>query len=258
MKKMIITLMVLLSLTTAGLFASGSKENNSNGKETITMATNAEWPPLEYVDDDGNVVGYEVELTQALATVTDYNWEVVNVAWDGIFAGLSNGAYDGIASGVSVTEERKAAMLFCDPILVQIQSIIIPTDSKDSPKNINDLEGKTVGVLIGAIGDLLLQDSGLDIEIKSYDNIAYGIEDMLNGNLDAVVVDSLIAGEYVISNKAYNGKLVESGFAQEVGEPIAMCFPKGQEEKVAIVNQALKDLEANGTIAKLKAKYGIL
>ena len=140
MKKLIITLMVLLSLTTAGLFANGSKEKNSNGKETITMATNAEWPPLEFVDDDGNVVGYEVELTQAFATVTDYNWKIVNVAWDGIFAGMSNGAYDGLASGVSVTDERKQSMDFSDPILVQIQSIIVPSGAQNAPKNIDELE----------------------------------------------------------------------------------------------------------------------
>lgn len=257
MKKLLIALLVILTLTTATTFASGNKEKSSNGKETITMATNAEWPPLEYVNDNGDVVGYEVELVQHFADVTDYNWEVVNVAWDGIFAGMANGAYDGLATGCSVTDERKQAMDFCTPFLYMIQSIIIPTGSEKNPQDINDLVGSKVGVLIGSVGDILLQDSGLDITVKSYDNIAYGIEDMLNGNLDAVVVDSLIAGEYVVSNEAYQGKLFESGYAQEAGEPIAMAFPKG-DSKVEIVNQALLDLEANGTIAKLKAKYGIL
>lgn len=258
MKKFLITLLVILTITSTSVFASGSKEEASNGKKTITMATNAEWPPLEFVNDKGDVVGYEVELVQHFADVTDYNWKIVNVAWDGIFAGMANGAYDGLASGVSVTDERKQSMEFCDPFLYMVQSIIVPTNSKVNPKNINELEGLKVGVLIGAVGDLLLQDSGLDITIKSYDNIAYSIEDMLNGNLDAVVVDSLIAGEYVVSNKAYQDKLTESGYAQENGEPIAMCFPKGETENVNIVNQALKDLEANGTMAELKTKYGIL
>jgi polar amino acid transport system substrate-binding protein len=257
MKKLLIALLVILTLTTATTFASGQKEAE-NGKETITMATNAEWPPLEYVNDDGDVVGYEVELVQHFADVTDYNWEIVNVAWDGIFAGMANGAYDGLATGCSVTEERKLSMDFSTPFLYMIQSIIVPTDTENAPKDINDLIGSKVGVLIGSVGDILLQDSGLDITVKSYDNIAYSIEDMLNGNLDAVVVDSLIAGEYVVSNKAYQGRLFESGYAQEEGEPIAMCFPKGETEKVEIVNQALKDLEANGTMAELKTKYGIL
>jgi polar amino acid transport system substrate-binding protein len=258
MKKIIIALLVILTITSTTTFASGNKEQAANGKETIKIATNAEWPPLEFVDDNGDVVGYEVELVQHFADVTDYNWEIVNVAWDGIFAGMANGAYDGLATGVSVTEERKQSMDFCTPFLYMIQSIIVPSDSTISPENIDDLVGLKVGVLIGAVGDLILQDSGLDITIKSYDNIAYSIEDMLNGNLDAVVVDSLIAGEYVVSNKAYQGKLVESGFAQEEGEPIAMCFPKGDTEHVELVNQALLDLEANGTMAELKAKYGIL
>ncbi len=259
MKKLLITLLMLLSISTLTLFASGSKESKTdNGKETIKMATNAEWPPLEFVDDQGNVVGYEVELTEALSTVTDYNWEVVNVAWDGIFAGLANGAYDGIASGVSVTDERKQSMVFTTPILKETQAIIVAKDAINPPTNLDELVGKKVGVLIGAVGDLYLQDSGKDITIKQYDNIAFGIEDMLNGNLDAVVVDSIVAGEYVLKNENYSSKLISSGEADPIGSPIAMCFPKKDTDKAELVNKALEELEANGTIAKLKAKYGIL
>ncbi|MBK5200136.1 MAG: transporter substrate-binding domain-containing protein [Spirochaetaceae bacterium] len=259
MKKLLITLLLLLSISTLALFASGSKESKSdNGKETITMATNAEWPPLEFVDDKGKVVGYEVELTEALSTVTNYNWKVVNVAWDGIFAGMANGAYDGLASGVSVTEERKQAMIFSNPILTEAQAIIVNSGTTNPPTNLDELVGKKVGVLMGSIGDLYLQDSGKDINIKQYDNIAFSIEDMLNNNLDAVVVDSIIAGEFVLKNENYKAKLIKSGEADSVGTPIAMCFPKGDTEIVEIVNKALAELEANGTIATLKAKYGIL
>lgn len=259
MKKLLITLTLLLSITTLSIFASGSKEApTENGKKVITMATNAEWPPLEFVDDKGNVVGYEVELTQALSTVTDYEWKVVNVAWDGIFAGMANGAYDGLASGVSVTEERKKAMLFTTPILKETQTIIVKSNATNPPTNLDELVGKKVGVLMGSVGDLFLQDSGKDIIIKQYDNIAFGIEDMLNNNLDAVVVDSIVAGEYVLTNDNYKGKLITSGQADTVGNPIAMAFPKGEMEKVEMVNKALAELEANGTIATLKAKYGIL
>lgn len=259
MKKLLITLLLLLSISTLTVFASGSKESKSdNGKKTITMATNAEWPPLEYVDDKGKVVGYEVELTEALATVTDYNWKIVNVSWDGIFAGMANGAYDGLASGVSITEERKKAMVFTTPILTETQTIIVPAKATNPPTNLEELVGKKVGVLIGSIGDLYLQDSGKDIIIKQYDNIAFGIEDMINGNLDAVVVDKIIAGEYVLKNENYKGKLISSGEADPVGTPIAMCFPKKDTDKVELVNKALAELEANGTIATLKAKYGIL
>ncbi len=257
MKKTLITLMMILAFTSTVVFAQGSKETEEESK-VITMATNAEWPPLEFVDEDGNITGFEMELLQKFSEVSDYTFTPINIAWDGIFAGLANGAYDGIASGVSVTEERKSAMEFTTPFLVVTQSIIVPTDTGFEAAKIDELEGKKVGVQIGTTGDLMLQDSGYDVIIKSYDSIALAVEDLLNGNLDAVVTDSVVAGEYVLGNDAFKGKLKVSGTSEENVEPIAMCFPKGDTMHVEIVNNALKALEDNGTMDELKAKWGIL
>lgn len=107
MKKCILIAFLLLTITINGTFANGSKETQEDEK-IVHMASHCEWPPLEFVDKNGDIVGFEIDLVHALGEVTGYTFDIKNVAWDGIFAGMANGAYDGIASGVSVTEERKS------------------------------------------------------------------------------------------------------------------------------------------------------
>ncbi len=258
MKKIFIALMFALSITMSTVVAQGTKEASADDSHIIVMASNCEWPPLEFVDEYGDIVGFEIDLLKELEGVTDYTFEVKNVSWDGIFAGLANGAYDGVISGVSVTDERKQAMSFSDVFLEIKQSIITLSDNQNPSTGLDELVNKKAGVLIGSTSDLLLQDSGLDIDIMSYDSIALAVEDLINGNLDAVLTDSVVAGEYVLSNKAFEGKLQITGDLEGISEPVAMCFNKGDSFHTEIVNAGLKELEKNGTLNALKEKWAIL
>ncbi len=252
MKKNLLLLLGLLTILNFNIYANGQKEAN-----VLTVASNCEWPPLEFVDANGDLAGFEIELLAALETVTDYKFEVTNVAWDGIFAGLANGAYDLVASGVSVTEERKPKMDFSTPIIEITQSIIAPTD-ETGLKKLNELKNKKIGVQIGTTGHIVLLDNeDLNIEIKAYDNVALAIEDLINGNLDGVVTDSVVASDYVVLNDGYKDKIKITGIASDEKEPIAMAFKKGNSETLKIVNDGLQALEDNGELAKLKAKWNL-
>ena len=181
---------------------------------------------------------------------------VRNVAWDGIFAGLANGAYDAVASGVTILEERKAIMDFTTPILEVTQAIVV----KKSSAPITDesgLEGKKVGVQIGTTGHFAAEKiSG--VSISAYDEIGLAVEDLLNGNLDAVVADSVIAADYVVTNDSYSGTLAISGEVAGDLEQIALAVRKGETELLNILNEQIAALEADGTIDQLKKKWGIL
>jgi len=258
MKKFTIMLALGLALIMNGIFANGSAEQTTTENKVVHIASNCEWPPLEFVDAEGNIVGFEIDLLKSLEDVTGYTFEVKNVAWDGIFAGMANGAYDGVASGVSVTDERKNVMDFSTTILNVTQSIISPKSTKNPAMNAQDLSGKKVGVLIGSTGDLFLQDSGIDVDIKAYDDVASSIEDLINGNLDYAVTDSIVASEYVLQNENYKAKLEITGQAGDVAEPIAFAFSKGDSFHVNLVNDGLKTLEENGTIDALKSKWKLI
>lgn len=243
-------IVLILLVTFSVLWAAGSKE-----KDAYVFAADATWPPLEYIDETGNLVGFEVDLVVAIGDAVGQKFVVKNIPWDTIFAGLANGAYDAVSSGVTVTEERKAVMDFSHPILNVGQVVIVRTAQAASIKGIANLSGKRVGVQIGTTGDFALDD--YPVQRRAYDDIGLAIEDMMNGNLDAVVCDSLIASDFVLANKNYQGKMVV------VGEPfteedIAIAVQKGNSKLLNYINEGLQIIEENGTLAALKAKWDIL
>ncbi|MGI6432513.1 MAG: transporter substrate-binding domain-containing protein [Sphaerochaetaceae bacterium] len=250
MKKIVV--LALVGLVACGLlFAGGSKE-----KGGYVFGSDATWPPLEFVDESGTLAGFEVDLVAELSKAAGVPMSVRNVAWDGIFAGLANGAYDAVASGVSVTEERKAAMDFTTPILEVTQSIIMNASSTPAVDG-EALQGKVVGVQIGTTGHFAVEKLA-GVSVKAYDDIGLAVEDLLNKNLDAAVADSLIASDFVLENPNYAGKLVVTGTVAAETEQIAIAVKKGNSAFLTLLNDTLKKLEQDGTIAALKAKWNIL
>lgn len=245
----------LLCLCGIGIvFAGGASEKATQGKVYV-FAADATWPPLEFVDDQGNLTGFEVELMPAIGKEVGVNMTVKNIPWDTIFAGLANGAYDGVSSGVTVTEERKQTMAFSTPILSNGQVVIIRSSDSSKVASIKDLTGKKIGVQIGTTGDFSLENYKVDA--KRYDDIGLAIEDMLNGNVDACVCDSLIASDFVLSNENYKGRLSIAGepFTQE---DIAIAVKKDNTALLKLVNDGLAAMEKDGSLAELKKKWNIL
>lgn len=250
MKKYALIAIVML-LVPFMAFAGGAEE-----KEEYVFATDATWPPFEYIDEQGNLTGFEVELVPMIGEAVGKTFIVQNIPWDTIFAGLRNGQYDGVASGVTITEERKATIDFSTPINNQGQVLIIKTEDAASISSIDDLpEGAKVGVQIGTTGDFALE--AYPVEIRRYDDIGLAIEDMLNDNLDGAVCDSLIASDFVLKNENYADLLVVAG-EPFTAEEIAIGVQKGNTELLDLINEGLAILMENGQFDELKAKWGII
>lgn len=249
--KKILTLVLVAALALSAVFAGGSKEVAE--KDEYIFGTDATWAPFEFIDENGNLTGFDVELVSLIGEKVGKNFVAKNIAWDTIFAGLLNGQYDGVASGVTVTEERKQTIDFSTTYATVGQVVLVPTES--SLTGIDDLAGKAVGVQIGTTGDLALDE--YDTNTKRYDDITLAVKDMINGNLDACVCDSLIAGEMLKNNADYAAKL------KVVGEPFtaeeyAIGVKKGNTELLNLINEGLKIAEEDGSLAELKAKWGII
>ncbi len=248
MKKSLTVLIIVLSIFM--LFSCSKKDA---AEKVYVFATDATWPPLEYIDESGNLTGFEVELVPMIGEKVGVKMVAKNIPWDTIFAGLANGQYDGVASGVSVTEDRKKTMDFSTPILEAGQVIIVKKDS--TVKGIDDIKGLKVGVQIGTTGDLVLDN--YDVVRKQYDDIGLALQDMLNSNLDACVCDSLIASDFVLANPNYSDKLKVAGSAF-TQEDIAIAVKKGNKELLDLINKGLSELKADGSYDKLKAKWNLL
>lgn len=247
MKKL--TAILLMALCAFTAFAGGASEDDG----VYVFAADATWPPFEFVDENGNLTGFEVELMPLIGEHVGVEMVVENIAWDTIFAGLANGQYDGVASGVTVTEERKQTMDFSMPIASQGQVVVV---LQDSPiQSADDLNGKKVGVQIGTTGDFALDN--YDVDRRQYDDIGLAIQDMINGNLDACVCDSIIASDFVLANENYKGMLRVAG-EPFTDEEIAIAVKKGNTELLDLINQGLEAMMADGSFDELKAKWNIL
>jgi len=146
-------------------------------------------------------------------------------------------------------------MDFSTPILTAGQVVIIRSSDSSKVKGIDDLGGKKIGVQIGTTGDFSLEN--YPVQRKAYDDIGLAIEDLLNGNVDAAVCDSLIASDFVLANENYKNRLVVAG-APFTEEDIAIAVQKGNKTLLDLINKGLEVAKADGSFDALKKKWNLL
>ena len=220
----------------------------SGETETIRVATDATWPPFEYVDTDtSEIVGFDIDLFNAIADKAGIDVEFVNVEWDPLLAGVAQGTYDAAISSVTIKEERKDKMDFSDPYYVAGQIIVSKTDTDIT--GAAGLVGKTVGVQSGTTGDD--EVSAMEgVTVTGYDEIGMAFVALLNGQIDAVVCDTPVASGYV--SKYDTLKTVGEVLTTE---EYGIAMPKGSDELMAKINKALAEVEADGVIEDLVDKW---
>lgn len=123
---------VLRTLTTACALLVAMSLSAMAAPRTIKVATDATWPPMEMVDANKKIVGYDIDFLTAVAKEAGVTVEFKNTAWDGIFAGLDSGQYDAIISSVTITNERKAKYDFTEPYTSIGQILVVPKTDKTS------------------------------------------------------------------------------------------------------------------------------
>jgi len=240
----------LVLLAASVVFAGGQKDAD-DGTARITVASDATWPPMEFVDATGVIVGFDIDLLNAVAEAGGFEVEVQNTAWDGIFAGLANGDYDAVISSVTITEERQRTMAFSTPYINAGQVLIVPAGS--SAKNLSDLSGQQVGAQIGTTGAFEIEKVA-GVTLLTYDEIGLAVEDLANGRISGVVCDSPIAADYVLQNDNYSNKLQIAGdpFTEEF---FGIAVQKGNEEVLEMINAGLQVILNDGTVEDLKDKW---
>jgi polar amino acid transport system substrate-binding protein len=250
MHKRLIIALLLFAVLGGLVFAGGRKES---GK--IVIATDATFPPMEMVDTNKNIVGYDIDLMTAAAKAAGFTVEFKNTAWDGIFAGLDNGKYDAVMSSVTITDERKGTMDFSMPYFNAGQILAVRADTSGVMK-IADLTGKTVGAQIGTTGAFEIDKvkAASKITAKTYDEIGLAFEDLANGRIDGVVVDTPTAASYALQNDKYKGKIKTVG-APMTEEFYGVAVKKGNAKVLDAINAGLKKVLDGDLTKKLEDKW---
>lgn len=224
------------------------KSNNDSQQATLTVVTNAEFPPYEYKEGD-EVIGIDAEVAKAIADKLGMKLEIVDTKFDSIIPGVQSGKYDMGMAGMTVTPEREKNVAFSDSYATGIQSIIVKEDS--DIKSVDDLSSSTkIGVQLGTTGDIKAKDDFGADAVAEMDKGADAVQALLAGKIDCVIIDNEPAKAFVKANEGL--KILDTAYAQE---DYAICFAKDNTELKDKVNAALKELIADGTVQKIVDKY---
>ncbi|MCL1865428.1 MAG: basic amino acid ABC transporter substrate-binding protein [Spirochaetes bacterium] len=249
-KKSILLLLIFV-LSMFCIFSACKKEQASNTKK-IVVATDATWPPMEYIDADRNIVGFDIDILKAAGQEGGFEVEFTNQQWDGIFAGLAGGKYDAIISSLTITDERKKTMDFTIPYVTCGQILVVKKEN-NSVTNLSQLEGKKVGVQGNTTGALEVRKYK-KITLKEYDEIGLAVEDLANDRIDAVVCDNPIAADYVLQNQKFKPILKMTGDIFTV-EQYGIAVHKGNNAVLELINSGLKKVQEKGIDKELEKKW---
>jgi len=219
------------------------------GKLVVLM--DATFRPMEFKDESGNIVGFDVDVADAFAKSLGVKLEVQNINWDGIFVGLQQSKGDMILSSVTITDERKKEMAFSQPYYAAGQMIVVPADNT-TIKGPNDLKGKTVAVQIDTTGQEAAEKIG-GLDIRKFDG---GAETMLaveQGKVDAGVIDAMVALDFVKNHPKV--KVVDR--KPFTSEDLGAAFRKDSEDLVKAFNDFVAAAKKDGTYDKILQKWGM-
>lgn len=214
----------------------------------LSVGAEVGYPPFEDFAEDGTTpIGFDVDIIEAVGEKLGLDVNIINTAWDGIFAGIGVN-YDVACSAVTITPERKETMLFSDPYINNYQAVVLPADSDKTIESFNDLDGMTIALQKETTSDILMSDykstGTIDIQIVANEKITSCFTQLQNGEVDAVVVDSTVADGFINSSDDFRIAYED----QEEAEQFGIAMAKDNDGLKTAIDQALKELEEEGFI----------
>ena len=216
---------------------------------TWTVGTEPAYPPFEAIGDGGELEGSDIALMTALGEQAGYEVQFESLPFDGLIPSLQAGTIDAAISGMTITEERAETVDFSRPYFRAGLAIAVAEDDTEIA-SIDDLEGKTIAVQIGTTG--AEQAEGVEgAKIVTFDSAPLALQELANGNADAVINDGPVTLDAIASGNVSGVKVVGELVTEEF---YGIALPQDSENTAAI-NDAFAELLANGTYAEIYQKW---
>jgi len=249
--KKILKSVLALSVAAIMLLAFAGCGEQTKTETKIVMATNAEFPPFEFIAADGNGLcgefdGIDIAIANEIAKDLGATLEVSNMDFNSIIPAVQAGKADFGIAGMTVDADRLENVDFSEPYWVAVQTIILKGDNTDII-NVESLKGKKVGVVTGYTGDLALSEVE-GINLSRYQKGIDAVQDLKNGKIDAAVIDSPTAASFIAKNPELKGVTDDTFFETE---EYAVAIKKGNKELLDKINQTVKRLKDSGEISKI-------
>ncbi len=231
-------------------------DDSGNPASKLVVATDATLPPMTFINDANQIDGFEKDLLAELAKEAGFEYELINVEWNGLFGGLITKKYDLVISSVTILEERKKKMAFSAPYLKSGLSLVVRRDS-EGIASLKDIKAKKlkVGAQRATTAYYYLEGKP-DIIKQGYDLYGHAVQDLIKGEVDAVLGESTGTLYYKAKDAAVFEKIKMVGDIM-TEEYYGIVTRKDETELLNRVNAALKTLLQNGTIQKLREKWDL-
>ena len=245
MKRLIVALTLLAGLAFA-------QTTDLEGR-TISVGSDTTYPPFETVNEEGEIVGFDVDVVNAVCERVNCEPQFQTTAWDGIFPALAAGEFDMVASGVTITEERDQVVDFTVPYFEVDQAITVRVGDgdltlEDFTAEDSDLTlGAQTGTTNAATAEQLV---GRD-RLRLYDDFNSAVQGLINGDVDGVAIDDVTADAFV---QQYAGELTVNIREVESGDKLGFAVQEG-DPLVEALNAGIEEIQADGTLDELIEKW---
>jgi len=225
-------------------------DGGDGGTQSVVAGTAPGFAPFEF-KEGGDLKGFDVDLLEAVVGAADGlefdRWR--EFEFDGLIPALNNENIDVIAAAMTITESRDENIDFTDPYYSADQAILVRSGGSFQPSAIGDLEGRPVGAQSGTTGESVVEDEVGTDNYSSYDSYVLAVQDLENGNIDAVVVDEPVAMTFA------DQRDVEIAFVYETGEEYGFGVREGDSQLQEGLNEGLSAVEDDGTYEELRNEW---
>jgi polar amino acid transport system substrate-binding protein len=227
-------------------------------EKVVKIGTEGAYPPFNNLTSDGKLVGFDIDIAQALCDEMKVKCEFIAQDWDGIIPALQAGKFDAIVASMSITPERKEKVDFSNKYYNTPSALAVPKDSTVKGVAKADLAGKSVGVQSSTTHFNYASKTYTDSTVKPYPTAQEYQLDLANGRLDAVEDDIVVLSQWLATPDGACCKLLGQPSPQPpeiFGEGAGIAVRKGDTELKDKLNAAIKAIRANGKYKEINAKY---
>jgi polar amino acid transport system substrate-binding protein len=246
-----------LIAATALLAATGLASAKDWTTETIRIGTDATYPPFESQDASGKIVGFDIDIGNAVCDELKLKCEFQNQAWDGIIPALTANKIDAILSSMSITDERKQVIDFTDKVYNTPPAMAVPKDSTIPGVDPANFTGKTIGVQVSTTHATYAEKVYTGAEVKAYNTADEYKLDLAAGRIDAAMDDVIVLGDWLASADGDCCKMLGTIKPDPAihGAGAGIGVRKEDTDLKALFNKGLAAIRANGKYKEINDKY---
>lgn len=214
-------------------------------KQVLRVATEGSYAPFNYTRADGTLAGFDVDIAYAICDKMNVQCQISPQDWDGIIPALKSGKYDAIIAAMSVTPERAKQVDFSTPYFANSLVFLANNESEFNPDEPGQIDQVSIAAQRSTISSQWLQETHPNASVRYYDTLNNAFLDLSAGRVQAMVSDKVPALDWLATPEAARFSL--KGGEVDIDDRVAVAVNKGDEVLLAKINQALADMQADGT-----------